>query len=448
LRTAQRLESLDAELARETHLKALVAVIYAARLATDPTPADVARAALSAPRAAEPLPGGQLLLLGLATRLTEGYAAAAPTLTAALSAYLAEERHLDWSWVAYSLAAMELWDDNAWFELALSQADLARATGKLIELPSALHYLATFHIQAGNPSLASFLHEEAESLDLGVRAETLPYIPLHLAAWRGDLAAALDLVEVGEGGAVTAVEYAKAILYNGLGEYDLASEAARKAVAADEIATSSWALCELVEAAARSGRQEIARESLDRLRERTGASGTAWARGTEARVSALVEDGESAEDLHCEAIETLGRSRMAAHLARARLSYGEWLRRENRRVDAREQLRRAYDVFAAMGADGFAARARRELLATGEKVRKRRDDTRDDLTPQETQIARLAREGHTNPEIGAELYISHRTVEWHLRQIYTKLGINSRKGLRGALRSPYPRATASRKAVP
>src|SRR4051812_38652886 len=449
LRTAQRLESLDPELARGTHLKALVAVIYAARLATDPTPTDVARAALSAPLGPEPLPADQLLLVGLATRLTDGYAAAAPTLRAALRAYLAEEPHLDWSWVAYSLAAMDLFDDDAWGQLASRQAELARASGTLIVLPFALDYLATFHIGAGDLSRASALIEEAESLDLGVRADTLPYVPLRLAAWRGDVSTALDLVEVmisgarsrGEGCAVTVAEHATAILYNGLGEYELAFEAAQKAAAADEIATSSWALCELVEAAARSGRQEIARASLEQLRERTGASGTAWAKGTEASASALLEDGESAEQLHREGIEALGRSRMVAPLARARLSYGEWLRRENRRVDAREQLRQAYDVFASMGADGFADRARRELLATGEKVRKRRDDTRDELTPQETQIARLAREGRTNPEIGAELYISHRTVEWHLRQVYTKLGISSRKGLRSVLRSPYPETT-------
>jgi ATP/maltotriose-dependent transcriptional regulator MalT len=298
--------------------------------------------------------------------------------------------------------------------------------------------------------LASALIEEAQILDLGVRAETLPYIPLRLAAWRGDVFTALNLVEVmiggahsrGEGCAITAAECATAILYNGLGDYELAFEAARKAAAADEIATSSWALCELVEAAARTGRQEIARESLDQLRERTGASGTAWAKGTEASASALLEDGESAEHLHREGIEALGQSRMEAHLARARLSYGEWLRRENRRVDAREQLRQAYDFFATMGANGFADRARRELLATGEKVRKRRDDTRDELTPQERQIARLARDGRTNPEIGSELFISPRTVEWHLRKVYTKLGISSRKGLHGALRSLYRETTA------
>jgi DNA-binding CsgD family transcriptional regulator len=448
MRTAQRLESLDVELARETHLKALVAAIYAARLATDPTPADIARAALSAPLGPEPLPGRHLLLLGLATRLTDGYAAAAPTLKAALRAYLAEERHLDSSSVAYSLAAMDLWDDSAWLELASSQAELARATGTLILLPFALDYLATFYVQAGDLSLASALIEEAQSLDLGVRAETLPYMPLRLAAWRGDVSMALNLVDVmiagghsrGEGCAVTAADYASAILYNGLGEYELAFEAAQKAAAADEVATSSWALCELVEAAARSGRQEIAHESLDRLRERTSASGTAWAKGTEASASALLQEGASAEHLHREGIEALGQCRMRAHLARARLSYGEWLRLENRRVDAREQLQQAYEIFATMRADGFADRARRELLASGEKVRRRRDDTRDELTHQEEQIARLARDGRTNPQIGAELYISPRTVEWHLRKVYTKLGISSRKGLRGALRSPY-RAT-------
>ncbi|MEN3283752.1 MAG: hypothetical protein V7607_4892, partial [Solirubrobacteraceae bacterium] len=285
-------------------------------------------------------------------------------------------------------------------------------------------------------------------LDLGVRAETLPYMPLRLAAWRGDVSMALNLVDVmiagghsrGEGCAVTAADYASAILYNGLGEYELAFEAAQKAAAADEVATSSWALCELVEAAARSGRQEIAHESLDRLRERTSASGTAWAKGTEASASALLQEGASAEHLHREGIEALGQCRMRAHLARARLSYGEWLRLENRRVDAREQLQQAYEIFATMRADGFADRARRELLASGEKVRRRRDDTRDELTHQEEQIARLARDGRTNPQIGAELYISPRTVEWHLRKVYTKLGISSRKGLRGALRSPY-RAT-------
>jgi DNA-binding CsgD family transcriptional regulator len=444
LRAAQRLEPLDAERARETYLEALVAAIYAARLATGSDVTDIARAARSAPVGPDPLPARQLLLLGLATRLTDGYGAAAPTLSQALRAYRAEEQQPDWLCVSYNIAAMDLWDDQAWLELASGQVELARATGTLSLLPYALDYLAGHHVHAGELSVAAGLLTEAERLDPGVRAEALPYIPLLLAAWRGQASTAANLIGVmtrgartrGEGCAITAAEYATAVLHNGLGHYELALDAAQRAAAADEIATSSWALYEFVEAAARSGRREIASAAVERLSERTGASGTAWAKGTDARSRALVEDGEAAEELHRQAIEWLGQCRMAAHRARAQLSYGEWLRRENRRVDARRQLRAAYEVFASMGADGFADRARRELLATGEKVRKRREDTRDELTPQEQHIARLAREGRTNPEIGAELFISPRTVEWHLRKVFTKLGISSRKGLHDALPSP------------
>ena len=443
LHAAQRLEGLDAELARETYLEGLVAAIYAARLASDTKAADLAMAARSAPLGPEPLPARQQLLLGLAIRLTEGYAVAAPILTNALHSYRAEGPQLDWLSVAYNLAAMDLWDDNAWFELAASQADLARSTGRLVLLPYALDYLAGFHILSGEFSRASLLVTEAEGLDLGTRAETLPYISLRLAAWRGQAATALDLAEVmirgavsrGEGCAITATEYAAAVLYNGLGQYELSLEAAEKAAAADEVVTSSWALYELVEAASRCGREVVARDASDRLCERARWSRTEWAKATVARSCALVEPGEGADELHREAIVWFGKSRMTAHLARARLTYGEWLRRQNRRVDARQQLRLAHDVFAKMGAAGFAERARRELLATGEKVRKRRDDTRDELTPQEEHIARLARDGRTNSEIGAELFISARTVEWHLRKVFTKLGVSSRRDLRAALPS-------------
>ncbi|HEV3282157.1 MAG TPA: AAA family ATPase [Acidimicrobiales bacterium] len=443
LRAAQRLERLDPELARETYLEALVAAIYAGRLAPDTDSVDIALAARSVSLDPEPSTARQLLLLGLATRLTGSYAMAVPTLAGALRAHLAEERQLDWLSVAYNLAAMELWDDQAWFELASSQADHARSTGVLVLLPYALDYLAGFHIQAGELAAAAGILSEAEGLDLGIRAETLPYTPLRLAAWRGQTSIALDLVEVmmrgalarGEGCAITATEYSTALLYNGIGQYELALESARNAAAPDEIVTSSWALYELVEAASRCGQREVAREAADRLSERASASGTEWARGVVARSYALVEDGEAAEKLYRQAIEWLGHSRMTAHLARAQLIYGEWLRRENRRVDARQQLREAHEMLASMGASGFADRARRELLATGEKVRKRRDDTRDELTPQELNIARLARDGRTNPEIGAELFISARTVEWHLRKVFTKLGISSRRGLREALPS-------------
>jgi DNA-binding CsgD family transcriptional regulator len=441
LRAARTLEPLDAELARDTYLEALIAVVYAARLATGTDVAEVAGAARSAPIGPEPLPARQLLLRGLAARLTDGSPAAAPLLKRALQAYRDEDRHLDWLCVAYNLAAMDLWDDGAWFELACWQSERARATGALSLLPYALDYLAENHIFAGDLSTAASLVTEARELSSGLRADTLPYVALLLAVWRGQATTASSLIEVmtrgaharGEGCAIAFADYATATLHNGLGQYELASDTAQKASAANEIVTSSWALYELVEAASRSGRRDVARDAVDRLSERLSASGTEWAKGTEARSRALVEDGERAEDLHRQAIELLGRCRMAAHLARARLTYGEWLRREGRRVDAREQLHAAHDMFASMGAEGFAERARRELLATGEKVRKRQHDTRDELTPQEEQIATLARDGRTNPEIGAELFISPRTVEWHLRKVFTKLGISSRKELHDAL---------------
>jgi len=441
LRAAQRLEPLNAELARETYLGALVAAIYAAGLANGTDAAEVGTAARSAPLGPEPLSVRELLLVGLGTRLTDGYVAAAPRLIEALRTYRAKEPRLDGLSVALNITAMELWDDEAWLELASAQANLARATGTLVLLPYALDYLAGFHVQAGDLTEAERLVAEAEDLDHEIRADTLPYIPLRLAAWRGEASAGVELVDAmkrgalerGEGCAIAATDHAEAILYNGLGQYDLALNAAQKAAASDDVVTSSWALYELVEAASRSSQQELARDAVVRLSDRTRASPTAWAIGTEARSRALIEADDKVEELHREAIDSLGQTRMVAHLGRARLTYGEWLRRQGRRVDAREQLRAAHMIFTSMGAIGFADRTQRELLATGEKVRKRRDDTRDELTPQELRIARLARDGRTNREIAAELFLSPRTVEWHLRNVFTKLGITSRMGLHDVL---------------
>jgi DNA-binding CsgD family transcriptional regulator len=449
LSAARRFEALDVELARETYLEALLSAVYATGLARGTDTSAVASAALSAPLEGEPVTSRQLLLRGLATRLIEGYVPAVPALRNALLAHRAEERPLDWLSLAYNIAAMELWDDATWLELASGQAELARATGTLILLPYALEYLAIFQVHAGDLSLAAELLAEARSLELGIRPETLPYIPLRLAAWRGQASTVSNLVEVtrrdarerGEGGAIAAADYSAAILHNGLGHYELALEAAENAAAPDDPVISSWALYELIEAASRSGQHAVASNAMDRLAERTRASGTAWAKGIEARSRALVEDGEAVEELYREAIEQLGRTRMAAYLARARLTYGEWLRREGRRVDAREQLRAAHDAFLSMGAGGFADRASRELLATGEKVRKRRADARDELTPQQLRVARLARDGRTNSEIAAEMFLSPRTVEWHLRQAFNKLGIRSRVQLHGALPSREGEAT-------
>jgi hypothetical protein len=371
LRAAQRLQPLDAEPARQTYLEALVAAIYAGRLARGQDTADIARAAQLAPLRPEPLPHSQLLLRGLAVRLTDGFTAAAPMLTEALRRYRAHPQDLDWLSVSYNLVAMDLWDDEAWFSLAADQARLARANGTLSWLPFALDYLAENHIQAGQLSTAAALLTEGESIDPGIRAATLPYVSLMLAAWRGDAPAVAQLTEEmvrgasarGEGAALTYTEYANAVLHNGLGNYWLAAEAAHQASAAGELIISHWALYELVEAAVRSDQRERAVAAADRLSEIAAASGSDWSGGAAARSRALLAEGRAAEERYREAIERLSRTRMATHLARARLSYGEWLRRENRRIDARGQLRPAFEAFVSMGTDGLAERTRRELAA-------------------------------------------------------------------------------------
>jgi DNA-binding CsgD family transcriptional regulator len=445
LRAAQRLQSLDAELARQTYLEALVAAIYAGRLAQGQDARQVARAARSAalpPSGPEPMPHSQLLIGGLAVRLADGYVAAAPALKEALRRYRAEPLELDWLSVSYDIVAMDMWDDEAWFELAAGQLRLARANGTLSWLPFALDYLAEIHVQAGELSTAAALLMERERVDPGTRAATLPYVPLLLAAWRGDATEAADLAgemargaaDRGEGAALTYTDYALAVLHNGQGNYRAAAEAAGGASGVDEIVISPWALYELVEAAARSDQRERARVAADQLSQLAVASASNWALGAAARSRALVSGGRAAEEEYREAIELLGRTRMATHLARARLVYGEWLRREKRRIDARDQLRSAFDALTSMGAEAFAERARRELLATGETVRKRSDDTRVDLTPQEEEIAQLACDGRTNSEIGAQLFIGRRTVEWHLGKVFAKLDIGSRLELDQALR--------------
>ena len=445
LQAAQRLQSLDTELARQTYLEALVAAIYAGRLARGQDARQVARAARSATLGSSgpgPLPHSQLLIHGLAVRLADGYLAAAPMLKEALRRYRAQPHELDWLSVSYNMVAMDLWDDEAWFELAAGQVRLARANGTLSWLPFALDYLAEIHIQAGELSKAAAVLMERERVEPGTREPTLPYVPLLLAAWRGDAPGTAELAEEmargasdrGEGAALTYTDYAQAVLHNGLGNYRPAAEAAHSASAVDEIVISPWALYELAEAAARSGQQERACAAADQLSQLALASGSTWSRGAAARSRALVSGERAAEEQYREAIELLGSTRMATHLARARLVYGEWLRREKRRVDARNELRLAFDALASMGADAFAERARRELQATGETARKRSDDTRADLTPQEEEIAHLAREGRTNQEIGAQLFIGRRTVEWHLRKVFAKLDISSRLELEQALR--------------
>jgi DNA-binding CsgD family transcriptional regulator len=318
---------------------------------------------------------------------------------------------------------------------------MSRDTGALGVLSLGLNSLASLRVHEGNLDVASRLLDEADAITAATGNVRIVFGRLLFAAWRGDVEAEglrgdeRERVATarGEGLLQTVIDFARALLHNGLGHYETAFAAAQRVSAEeDELSVSSWSLPELVEAAVRSGRPVIAAEAVERLLERTRAAGTDLALGIEDRSRALISEGARAEELYRDAIDRLGHTRMRLYLARAQLVYGEWLRRENRRIKAREQLRHAYDLFAGSGANGFAERARRELLATGETVRTRTDDTRGQLTTQEEQIARLAGDGHTNPEIGAQLFLSPRTVEWHLRKVFAKLGITSRRELRTA----------------
>ena len=302
----------------------------------------------------------------------------------------------------------------------------------------------------GDLAAAAAVTAEAAAVTEATGTRVAPYGALLLEALRGRDAEASALIEAtvedalagGEGLAVQYARWATAVLHNGLGRYEPALAAARQASdVRPELFLSAWALPELIEAATRSGDPHLAGDALERLAAGTGASDADWGLGIVARSRALLSDGDAAEDCFREAIERLTRTRLRPELARAHLLFGEWLRRQGRRIDAREQLRAAHAMLTAIGMEGFAERARRELLATGERVRRRRADARDELTPQEEQIAQLARAGRTNPEIGAQLYLSTRTVEWHLGKVFAKLGISSRKGLDDALPTRTPDAT-------
>src|SRR4051812_27833768 len=313
--------------------------------------------------------------------------------------------------------------------------------GALGVLPIAATYRASLHVHGGDFDAASSLIAEADSITRATGMAPLKYASLMLAAWRGNEADCLGLAESGrleatargEGMGLGVVEWATALLYNGRGRYADAFAAAGRGCEHDDVGLFAWALVEMIEAGVRCGATDAASAALDRLSTRTRASGTDWALGIEACSRALLSAGRDAETHYREAVERLARSRGVVHPARARLLYGEWLRRENRRVDAREQLRAAHDQLSRIGAEAFAERARGELLATGETAPRRTAETRDVLTPQEAQIARMASDRQTNPEIAAKLFISPRTVEYHLHKVFAKLDVSSRKELRGAL---------------
>jgi DNA-binding CsgD family transcriptional regulator len=435
---AKQLEPINQGLARDTHLEALRSASVAARLG--PGMIDAAKAARTAPPRPEGPRPVDLLLDGLAVRFTEGYVAGAPALKRALTSLRDEGdrrgQSIRWPWLARRVAP-DLFADDTWHYFGTRGVQLARENGALGVLPLALNNLAPLRCLEGDLDGAAALLDEADAIAAATGVEPMVFGRLSLAGFRGIEAEALGLFEAtdrtaiarGEGVVLTFSEHARAVLYNGLGRYESALGPAQSASERDELLVSVWSLPELVEAATRCGEADVADAAIQRLSERTRAAGTESALGIEARSRALPSEGELAERLYLEAIDRLGRTRVAFELSRAHLLYGEWLRRNRRRIDARDQLRRAQDMFTSMGAEAFAARAGRELLATGETARKRTDATREDLTAQEVQIANLARDGLSNAEIGARLFISPRTVEYHLHKVFIKLGISSREHL-------------------
>ncbi|GAA1368740.1 helix-turn-helix transcriptional regulator [Catellatospora chokoriensis] len=448
LDAAARMAPLDAALARDTLLEAVGAAILAGRLG--PGELEVARAVRAGPPASEPPRTVDVLLDSVTGRIVDGYGGEVGGLQDAVRTLCREQESeatatVGWLWLACPVTpeplAPEVWDDDAWHELTTSGADIARKAGTLSVLPLALSYQANYCLHTGDFDTASALIDESIAISEAVGSMPLTYGSLLLSAWRAQQPQALDLIEAGirqasaqgEGRALALAEYAAALLHNGLGRYEAAQAAAAQACAHEDLGFFGWALVELIEAATRNDDRGTAEAALDRLVPSTRASATAWARGMEARSRGLLADGPAAETHYREAVEQLERCRITVHLARAHLVYGEWLRRQNRRQDSRMQLRAAHDVFTRAGADGFAERARRELTATGETVRKRNVSPLGELTGQEAQIARLARDGHTNPEIAAQLFISPRTVEWHLGNVFTKLGVSSRRYLHAAM---------------
>jgi DNA-binding CsgD family transcriptional regulator len=448
---ATRLEPLDAGLARDTHLEALWAAIWAGDLARPGGVVAAAEAARAAPPGPEPTRAVDLLLEAFVLRLTQGYAAAAPLLTGALELGLRLDVTTDeaglWRWLAGgragAIVALELWDAESWHALAAVQAQLARDTGALVHLQYALNFLAMSYLFAGDLTTAARLIDEDRLIAEVTGNPPVGYAAMALPAWQGREAQASELIEATErtatarglGRMVSFADYASSVLYNGLGRHDAARSPARRAFERDELGYGPYVVPELAEAASRTGDEELARVALQWLSERTRLAPTEWSLGIEARVRALLSQGDAAERHYLESIDRLGRTRVRAQLARAHLLYGEWLRRERRRIDARAQLRTAYEMLDAMGMEGFAERARRELRATGATARKRTVASREKLTAQEAVIARLAREGLSNPEIGSRLFISARTVQSHLGKVFAKLAISSRGQLDQALAS-------------
>jgi DNA-binding CsgD family transcriptional regulator len=445
LKAARQLEPLDSRLARETYLDALAAATFAGRLALGDGMREVAEAARAAPPPPEPRRAPDLLLDGLALLICEGYEEGAPVLRQAVSAFreadISSEEGLRWLWLACR-TAQTLWDHASWEVLSDRQLTLARDAGALIALPMAFNMRSGAHVVAGEFTEAASMVAQAESVTEATGIGIAPYGAIALAVFRGQEAEAGQLIQAatddaerrGEGAALAFVQWADAVLCNSLGRYQEALAAAQQASEdSHAVRFASWALVELIEAAVRSAVPERTASALKRFSGIARACGTDWALGAEARSRALVSDGEAAENLYREAIDRFGRTRLRVELGRAHLVYGEWLRRQRRRRDAHDQLACAYQIFHSAGAAAFAERARIELRASGGQARERAVEMRDPLTAQEALIARMAGDGASNPEIAAQLFISRATVAYHLRKVFTKLGVSSRNQLASAL---------------
>jgi DNA-binding CsgD family transcriptional regulator len=441
LKAARRLEPFDLDLARQTYLAAWGAAGMSERLVGEPVLQELCRAVRALPPRDDPRPLDSLLD-GVALLVADGHAAAAPAMRGAAQELtrIPVEDVLRWGWMAVTAAAT-LWDFDALNAICVRQVQLVRDAGALAQLPLYLAQLGIVLPWMGDFAGTAAVIAETDSAAAATGTPIAPYTLLRLRALQGREAETAELIATatrlavrGQGIAAVWAHWAAAILYNGLARYGEAASAARQATAACLVPNQiAWMLPELVEAAARTGDDELARDAAGQLASATQVAGTDWALGIEARCWALLSDGADAEALYREAIDRLGRTRVRLELARARLLYGEWLRRKGRRADARGQLRAAYDEFTSIGMAAFAGRARKELRAAGEPIRERSAETPGQLTPQEEQVARLARDGLSNPEIGARLFLSARTVQYHLRKVFTKLGISSRRELGVAL---------------
>ena len=445
LGAARRLESLDAALARETYLGAWGAAMFGGRFATIGNVRDVSQAALCAPEPISAPRPADRLLEALSVVASEGPAAAAPKLRRAVSEFtegeVAVAEGLRWGYLV-GVASIMLWDEESGRKVNVRQVQTAREAGLLVDLPIYFQGLGLIWAWRGDFPAATSLIAEGDAVMEATGTRLARFAAVFLAGLRGREAEASALIDVvvrnasaaGQGFGIQYCQWVSAILYNGLGRYEQAlSEAQQASEEAPELFISAWALPELIEAASRTGETRIASEALERLVGATSVGERDWGLGVLARSRALLSDGPDAEGSYREAIERLRHTQLRPELARAHLLYGEWLRRENRRLDAREQLRSAHEQFTTIGMEAFAERTRTELQATGEHVRARADEARDDLTAQERQIAEMARDGLSNPEIGARMFLSPRTVEWHLRHVFGKLAIKSRRDLESAL---------------